>query len=187
MTTYRRFTPTERAFAAIPQRGDGPLDSVSYSGILSTDEVQKDGMAVLAGAWDLSGFRARGGPLIVEHNRLGYPQAGFVDSVRVEGGRLVGSIHVVSGTSAYADAVRRLMRAGARVGLSVGFNVTSERAPSRVELARGVYPRSARVVTGAELVELSLVTVAMDKHAQLVGELANPENLYDLASAAGLI
>lgn len=191
MTTYRRFHPTERALGSSHRRAGKGSGSTAYAAILSTPRALQDGMAVLPSAWDLSSFTARGGPLLIEHNRLGLPQAGKVDHVRTMGDKLVGAVHLVP-NSDYADAIRRLMDEDCRVGLSVGFSVTSERGPTSDELSRGIYTRGTRVVTRARLMELSLVALAMDDQAQLVSELPTPStkptpDLFALAQEAGYL
>lgn len=189
MKLNRRFYPTKATAPALV-RASGPVDldsTASYPATLSTDALQADGMAVIPKGWDLRSFTQRGGPLLVEHGRIGAPIAGFVDELEVRGDRIVGRVHLLEpGVNPYADAARALVRAGGRPLLSVGFNTVKERSPSKDELARG-FRRTDRIVTRAELVEVSLVGVGMDPAAGFDREPLNTEDLFSLALDAGLV
>lgn len=125
--------------------------------VLSTESVDRDGDIIRQDGWDLSAYDSN--PTVLAYHDPSKPIARG-ENVRVEGGRLVGTmVFPPKGHVALSDEIFALYEAGALSAVSVGF-MPIEMEPLKSEDGRGGYD-----IRRAELFEFSAVSVPSNREA----------------------
>ncbi len=119
-------------------------------GIASTEAVDRDGEVILQKGWDLENFK-RNPVLLVGHNYQEFP-IGKATDIRIEDGKLVFNA-IFSKATEKAKEAYELVREGILNSFSVGF------------IPRDWDSKDSKIITKAELLEISLVPVPANPEA----------------------
>ncbi|MCA0944500.1 HK97 family phage prohead protease [Salipiger pacificus] len=160
--------PVQKQFAAETKA----VGNRRVKAVVSTENVDRDRDIIRAAGIDLSFFKTS--PTVLFNHDPNFPIARAVE-IGVEGNKLVSTFEFPpEGTSAKADEIYGLVKAGILNSTSIGF------IPRSWEPIRGAEGHTVgREYKAVELLEFSVVSVPSNRQAQVIERAFRKENGLD--------